>query len=109
MDTTALLIKMTGALALILGIMFLIVSFLRRLGRLDPRNSTSYIEVIENRILLPKRHLSLVRIAGSYFLIGSTEQEISLLGSISEDDLNRFDSIVDRSSVHLKEEQGAEP
>ena len=106
MDTTALLIKMIGALALILGIMFLIVFFLKRLGRLNPKGGASYIEVIENRILLPKRHLSLVRIAGSYFLIGSTEQEISLLGSISEDDLNRFDSIVDRSSAALKE-QGA--
>jgi len=105
MDTTALLIKMTGALALILGIMFLIVSFLRRLGRLDPRNSTSYIEVIENRILLPKRHLSLVRIAGSYFLIGSTEQEISLLASISQEDLNRFGSLVDKGSAALREQE----
>ena len=97
MDTASLIIRMAGALALILGLMFLIVFFLKKWGGITSRSSAGYIHVVENRALLPKRHVSLIKVAGSYFLIGSTEQGMSLLGRMEKEDMERFDRLVQES------------
>jgi flagellar biosynthetic protein FliO len=94
MDTTSLIIRMAGALALILGLMFLIVFFLKKWGAITSRSSAGYIQVVENRPLLPRRHVSLIKVAGSYFLIGSTERGMSLLGRMEKKDMERFDRLI---------------
>ncbi len=96
MDAFELIAKMTGALALILGIMFLVVFVLRRFGLVAQGANKGLIEVVENRAILPKRYISLVRVAGSYFLIGSTEQGITLLGSIEGENLEGFQQVLSR-------------
>lgn len=97
MDTVSLVIRMAGALALILGLMFLIVFFLKKWGGITTSSSAGYIQVVENKPLLPKRHVSLIKVAGSYFLIGSTEQGMSLLGRMKKEDMERFDRLVQES------------
>ncbi len=96
MDAFELIAKMTGALALILGLMFLVVFVLRRFGLVAQGANKGLIEVVENRAILPKRYISLVRVAGSYFLIGSTEQGITLLGSIEGENLEGFKQVLSR-------------
>ena len=96
MDSFELIVKMAGALALILGLMFLVAFMLRRFGLVAQGASKGLIEVIENRAILPKRHISLVRVAGSYFLIGSTEQGITLLGSMKGENLEGFSQVLSR-------------
>ncbi len=96
MDVFELIVKMAGALALILGLMFLVAFILRRFGLVAQGASKGLIEVIENRAILPKRHISLVRVAGSYFLIGSTEQGITLLGSMKGENLEGFNQVLSR-------------
>lgn len=99
MDTASLIIRMAGALALILGLMFLIVFFLKKWGGIARGSSARYIQVVENRPLLPKRHVSLIKVAGSYFLIGSTEQNMSLLGRMEKEDMERFDRLLQENRV----------
>jgi len=106
MDTSSLIIRMIGALALILGLMFILVFFLRKWGGLAGRTGTGFIEVVENRPLLPKRHVSLVRVAGNYFLIGSTEQGMSLLGKIRKDDMEGFEKLVRENKMKQEDREG---
>ena len=103
MDAFELIAKMTGALALILGIMFLVVFVLRRFGLVAQGASKGLIEVVENRAILPKRYISLVRVAGSYFLIGSTEQGITLLGAIEGENLEGFKQVLSREVKKAQE------
>ncbi len=103
MDAFELIVKMTGALALILGLMFLISFILRRFGLVAQGASKGLIEVIENRAILPKRYISLVRVAGSYFLIGSTEQGITLLGSMKGENLEGFNQVLSREVKKAQE------
>lgn len=106
MDTASLVIKMTGALALILGIMFLLIFFLKKWNRITGKSSPGYIDVIENKPLLPKRYLSLVRIADKYFLVGSTEQNMNLLGTVTRNELEKFNSILKKdmeTKLNLRE------
>ncbi len=94
MDTLELISKMTGALAIILGLVFLFAYVLRRFGLPGHAMKRGYIEVLENKAILPKRYISLVRVAGNYFLIGSTEQGITLLGSVDQEGLKGFDDVL---------------
>ena len=97
MDTASLIIRMTGALALILGLMLGIAFFLKRWGGITGKAAGRYIEVLENRLLLPKRHVSLIKVAGTYFLIGSTEQGMSLLGRMGKDEMHAFENMILKS------------
>ncbi len=94
MDTLELISKMTGALAIILGLVFLFAYAVRRLGLAGHAIKKGYIEVLENKAILPKRYISLVRVAGNYFLVGSTEHGITLLGSVDKEGLKGFDDIL---------------
>ncbi len=110
MDTLELIAKMTGALSLILGAMFLIVLLLRRLGLVVNTGQKGMIEVVENKAILPKRYISLVKVAGNYYLIGSTEQGITLLASIDSQGLKRgFDELLsDQVTIQAGREAGDE-
>ncbi|NPA95821.1 MAG: FliO/MopB family protein [Thermodesulfobacteria bacterium] len=94
MDSLELIAKMTGALALVLGVMFIVALVLRRLGLVAQSTKKGVIEVVENRAILPKRYISLVKVAGNYYLIGSTEQGITLLGSLDSLGAKGFDEFV---------------
>ena len=94
METLGLVAKMTGALAIILGVMFFLVLLLRRFGLVSQVARKGMIEVVENRAILPKRYISLVKVAGNYYLIGSTEQGITLLGSIEPEGLKNFHQVL---------------
>ncbi len=94
-----MIIRMTGALALILGLMLTAAFLLRKWGGLTGRAGSRYIEVMENRLLLPKRHVSLIRVAGTYFLIGSTEKGMSLLGRLEKDEMEAFDRLMGENAA----------
>ncbi len=105
MDTASLIIRMTGALALILGLMLGIVFFVKRWGGITGKAGSRYIEVLENRLILPKRHLSLVKVAGSYFLIGSSETGMCLIGRLERDDMEAFDKMIQASGAETGSER----
>ena len=93
-----MIIRMTGALALILGLMLGMAFLLRKWGGMGGKAGTRYIEIIENRLLLPKRHVSLIRVAGHYFLIGSTERGMNLLGRMEGKDMEAFERMIREGS-----------
>ncbi len=107
MDTFELVAKMTGALAIILGVLFMAAYLLKRFGLVSQAGRKGLIEVIENRPLLPKRHVSLVRVAGKYFLLGSTDQSVSLLGSIDGKDIQSFQEILSDKEKEMNSKEVA--
>ncbi len=107
MDSFDIIAKMVGALAIILGLLFMLAYFLKRFGLISQTGQKGFIEVVENRPLLPKRHVSLVRVAGRYFLIGSTDQSVSLLGSIDGKDIQDFHKILRNKEKKLKHKEAA--
>ncbi len=106
METYALLAKMIGALAMILGILLAVAYLMKRFGLVNQTGGKGFIKVIENRALLPKRHISLVCVAGKYFLIGSTDQSVSLLGAIEVDELKEFGDILKEKEKELAKGDG---
>ncbi len=108
MSTIELVAKMTGALSIILGLLFLVVYLLRRFGLVAQAGAKGVIEVVENRAILPKRYISLVRVADNYLVIGSTEQGITLLGSINEENFCGFEQILSKE-IHRDNEMEVKP
>ncbi len=97
MDTASLIIRMISALAIILGLMAAIVFLLKKWGGVGTRTNKGYIQVVENRLILPKRHISLIKVAGTYFLIGSTEHGMNLIGTMDREEMESFHNMMEKS------------
>jgi flagellar biogenesis protein FliO len=81
METGLQLLKMVGALALVLGMLFTFVYVLRRLGIPAKRSvSPATMEILSKQSLGPRHHLFLVNVAGERkVLVGISPQNMSLL------------------------------
>jgi flagellar biosynthetic protein FliO len=81
------IIKMISALCLVVLAIYGSIWLLKRLttrGRRGGRQGL--LEVIETAYLGPKRSVSLVRVAGKSVLIGTTDNQISMLTELSEEE-----------------------
>jgi flagellar biosynthetic protein FliO len=78
-------LKMVGALALILGLMLLSLHFLKRyrLG-MNRRSPESQVQILDVRMLAPKKSIALVEVAGERLLLGVGTETVTML--------SRFDS-----------------
>jgi flagellar protein FliO/FliZ len=76
--------QMLASLAIVVGVIILFRHFANRLlkGGLSERSAPSYIRVVENRFLAPKKSLMLVEVGGEYLLLGSTGDGINLIKQI---------------------------
>lgn len=74
------LIKVFGALLLTVGIMLLLVIWLKKLGlnRAGLRQGT-LINIIDTKMIAPKKYVAVVQIAEEMLAIGITEQQITML------------------------------
>lgn len=79
-------------LILILGLLFAALFLVRKYSfSINGKKSRLLkIDVISNQLILPKKYLSVVRVQDKVFLLGVSEQNISL---IKEYDYNQFDDI----------------
>lgn len=99
MDTTALLIKMISALAVVTGLMFLLLYFLKKVNRNRSGGDVEEIRVISVQPLMHKRHLGVVRVKDRLLILGITEQNITLLDTLHEqdDEKNSFNSLLNQA------------
>jgi flagellar biosynthetic protein FliO len=84
MLTTAL--KMFAALAAVLGAMFVVYYFTRRLSKFDRYGSKDkLVRVVANKFIGVKKNICLVEIPGSVLVLGVTNDRITLLSQISDE------------------------
>ena len=99
MDTSFLIAKMIGALALILGIMGAMLWAMKRFGPTGLGQKKGIIDIVESRPFLPKKYLSVVKVGKNYYLIGSTDNQIALLDTLNP---NQFEGFREHLSKRLK-------
>ncbi len=85
-ETGSLLIltlKVVGGLALVLGLMLLFFLWLKKMGfSQQTLHQGSLIQVLDTRLLGPKKYVSVLRVADECIAVGVTEQQITLLARI---------------------------
>lgn len=72
--------KVSGALALVVGLMFLVFLLVKKfdLGR-SRLTRGSLIEVLDTRMIAPRKYISVIHIGGELLAVGVSEQQISML------------------------------
>ncbi len=82
MDTTALLVKMISALAVVTGLLFLLLYFLKKTQINRTGHGINDIKVLSVQPIMHKRHLGLVKVRDKLLILGMTENNITLLDTI---------------------------
>ncbi len=76
--------QMLASLAVVLGTVVVTQKLIKRLmgGGLVNRAAQSYIRIVENRFIAPKKSLMLVEVGGEYLLLSSTDNGLNLVKQI---------------------------
>jgi flagellar protein FliO/FliZ len=81
----AAVFKALGALVLILGLMLLMARLFRRIGGgLGPMSQGAMINVLETRMLGPRKQLTVVEVGGEVLVLGVSEQQINLVSRLDD-------------------------
>ena len=83
-----LLVKTVLAMAFILALAFVVIRYLFPLFRFSGQARSSKIKVIDRAGLEPRRSLFIVRVGKKTALLGTSEQGISKVMDLSEEDLS---------------------
>ncbi len=79
---TGIYIRMIGALALVLGLLLLLFYCLKKWGSVIQSSGKGLIEVIETRMILPRRHICVVRVGERTLVLASSEKGFDYIGDI---------------------------
>ncbi len=77
--------KAIGALVLILGLMLLMARLFRKLGTgIGAMGQNALINVLETRVLGPKKQVSVIEVGGEVLVLGVTDQQINLISRLDD-------------------------
>lgn len=81
------LFKTVGALVVVVGLMLLTLHLIRKAGlaRTGHRRG-GLIRVLDTQMLGPKKYVAVLEVAGQFMAVGITDQQISLLTPLAEND-----------------------
>jgi flagellar biosynthetic protein FliO len=82
LSTAGLMVSVFFKLGIVLLVIYLGVSFLRRFQLHSPGHVLKQIHVLETTHLSPRQKLYLVEVGQQTFLIGATEQSLSYLSEV---------------------------
>jgi len=102
LSLTAAIFKTAGALVLVIGLMLLLLAWIKKMGL--ARNSPGQgrlIKVLDMQMLAPKKHVAVLEVAGEYLAVAVTEQQVNLLARLQESDALRNAARHEDSSVDL--------
>lgn len=87
LSLTTTIFKTLGSLALVVGLMLLLLVWIRKMGlvRVGARQE-GLITVLDSQMLAPKKQVSVLEVAGTYLVVGLTEQQITLLATLTPND-----------------------
>ena len=87
LSLTTAIFKTLGSLLLVVGLMLLLLFWIRKMGFAKGGSSQEgLITVLDNRMLAPKKQVSVLEVAGTYLVVGLTEQQITLLATLDAND-----------------------
>jgi flagellar protein FliO/FliZ len=85
-DMLATALKMVAALGVVLGGLFVVYYFTRRVTRSDGAGSRDkLIRVLASKFIGVKKNICMVEVPGSILILGITNDRISLLSEIDDD------------------------
>lgn len=87
LSLTTTIFKTLGSLILVVGLMLLLLFWIRKMGlvRVGSRQE-GLIAVLDSQMLAPKKQVSVLEVAGTYLVVGLTEQKITLLATLAPND-----------------------
>ena len=87
LSLTTTIFKTLGSLILVVGLMLLLLAWIRKMGlvRVGARQE-GLITVLDSQMLAPKKQVSVLEVAGTYLVVGLTEQQITLLATLAPND-----------------------
>lgn len=87
LSLTTTIFKTLGSLVLVVGLMLLLLVWIRKMGlvRVGARQE-GLITVLDSQMLAPKKQVSVLEVAGTYLVVGLTEQQITLLATLAPND-----------------------
>lgn len=84
---TMAIFKTLGSLVLVVGLMLLLLFWIRKMGLARGGSSQEgLITVLDSQMLAPKKQVSVLEVAGAYLVVGLTEQQITLLATLAPND-----------------------
>ena len=84
---TFAIFKTIGSLIIVVGLMLLLLFWVRKMGLIRCRSSQEgLITIIDSQMLAPKKQVSVIEVAGTYLVVGLTEQQITLLATLEAND-----------------------
>jgi flagellar biogenesis protein FliO len=81
----AMIAKTVGALAVVVGLMLLLLFWIRKMGLVKTGRGAALVNILETRMIAPKKYVTVLDVAGERFVVGITEQRISFLTSLKND------------------------
>ena len=78
-------IRMVGAMAMVLGLLLVIFFCLKKWGSMVQSKGSGMIEVLETRMIMPRRHICVVKVGGRVMVLASSEKGFDYLGDIDTD------------------------
>lgn len=83
----SIIIKLILSLAIIIGLIYLTVFLLKKLGNRTVPNSENLIKVIAKSYLTPKQSLYIVKLGSSYSVLGVGESAVNHIKDISSEEI----------------------
>jgi flagellar biogenesis protein FliO len=75
-------IRMVGAMAMVLGLLLVIFLCLKKWGSMVQGKGSGMIEVLETRMIMPRRHICVVKVGTRIMVLASSEKGFDYLGDI---------------------------
>ncbi len=82
METTSMILRMAAGLAMILGILLVALYGLKRWTARFQAGDNQMIQVVASRMIMPKKHVCVIEVAGHHLVVGITENSMSLLSEL---------------------------
>ncbi|OGQ99811.1 MAG: flagellar biosynthetic protein FliO [Deltaproteobacteria bacterium RIFOXYD12_FULL_55_16] len=87
LSLTFTIFKTLGSLSLVIGLMLLLLFWLRKMGLAQGcSRQEGLIAVLDSQMLAPKKQVSVLEVAGTYLVVGLSEQQITLLATLAPND-----------------------
>ena len=87
-DMMATAFKMFAALGIVLGVLFIIFYFARRISKIDNSGTKEkLIRVLANKFIGVKKNICAVEVPGALLILGVTHNQITLLTKIEDQEI----------------------
>ncbi len=91
-------LRMFWGLLVVLGLLLIIYGLARKRLSLLHSSKTSRIKILEIRHLMAKKSLCLVEVAGQEYLLGLSNETITLLSSIDNNERHNFSATLESAT-----------